>query len=246
MYQQSPTQQQAVTRRYRNASEYARDAQQMGAAGFQVWSQTPAGTTWGRVVWAGTSPPIPAPVGAGMSTGKAVLSVLGVLAAILVLGLVATANSTSNSGTSNSSGISGRSVSVAGTTTVLDVTATVPPVSYQTLDVRDLTKNPDAYKGKRIQMQGRVFNIQVSGKHTRMQIYVAVPGGSTFDEQAVVVEYDGASDGIYEKTNVLVYGTSNGTQTGKNRFGGEVTQPVVTADRVEIAASGTTTPTAKA
>ncbi len=103
---------------------------------------------------------------------------------------------------------------------------------YAMVDVRDLKKNPDAYKDKSIQVQGEVFNIKEQNGQTFLQMWVAIPGGSQFDREAVVVTYGGALPNVYEKTKITVFGIGAGTDSGKNAFGGTNTQPAIRADRV--------------
>lgn len=106
---------------------------------------------------------------------------------------------------------------------------------YQTVDVRDLKKNPDAYKGKLVQVRGEVFNIREQSGRTFLQMWVSIPGGTQFDREAVVVTYGGPLPNIYEKTPIAVFGTGAGTDSGTNAFGGTNTQPAIHADRVMLA-----------
>lgn len=107
---------------------------------------------------------------------------------------------------------------------------------YRTIDVRDLKKNSDAYKGKPVQLNGEVFNIKEQSGRTFLQMWVAIPGGSAVDREAVVVNYGGTLPNVYEKTKITVFGIGDGTGSGKNAFGGTNTQPVISADRVVITA----------
>lgn len=106
---------------------------------------------------------------------------------------------------------------------------------YATLDVRELKKNPDTYKGKRIQVQGDVFNIQEMNGTTYLQMYVPIPGGTAYDREAVVVHYRGTLPNVYEKTKIAVFGVGEGAASGTNAFGGKNTQPAIKADRVSVA-----------
>lgn len=114
--------------------------------------------------------------------------------------------------------------------------AALTDADYRTMDVRDLKKNPDAYKGKPVQLNGEVFNVKEQNGRTFLQMWVAIPGGTQFDHEAVVVNYGGTLPNVYEKTRITVFGVGDGTGSGKNAFGGTNTQPAIRADRVTITA----------
>lgn len=78
---------------------------------------------------------------------------------------------------------------------------------YQQVDVRDLVIRTDDFVGKKLVVSGSVFNIQVQGTNTGMQIWATTVDGS---QEAIVVQYSGDSSGIYEGTWVTVYGTGVG------------------------------------
>lgn len=99
---------------------------------------------------------------------------------------------------------------------------------YQWVDTRDLVIRPGEFEGDRIAVAGTVFNIDVDGNFTAMQIWL--DGGS----EAAVIVYEGDSRGIYEGTWVTVYGTGAGTFEGTNAFGGSISQPVIAADIVDF------------
>lgn len=72
----------------------------------------------------------------------------------------------------------------------------------------------------------------MGGTVTRMQLWVEVPGGSQFDREAVVVDFEGTLEEVYKDTYVLVYGKGAGTFTGRNAFGAEIVQPAIAAEYV--------------
>lgn len=113
-------------------------------------------------------------------------------------------------------------------------TATQFKSLYAEIDVRELDKNPDLHLGERIVLRGQVFTIQEDADGTFLQIWVRYPGGSSYDRIAVVVIYDGILPGVYEDTNITVYGTALGTFEGTNAYGGTITQPRVFADVIEV------------
>lgn len=99
---------------------------------------------------------------------------------------------------------------------------------YQWIDARDLIIRPGTFEGQKIVVQGSVFNIQVEGNFTFMQIWVS---GGNYD--AVMIGYYGDSTGIYEGTWVTVYGEGAGTSSGTNAYGGTITQPLIQADIID-------------
>lgn len=99
---------------------------------------------------------------------------------------------------------------------------------YQWVDTRDLVIRPGEFKGDKIAVSGSVFNIDVDGDLTAMQIWL--DGGS----EAAVIYYAGDSRGIYDGTWITVYGTGDGTFEGTNAFGGTISQPVIAADIVDF------------
>lgn len=98
---------------------------------------------------------------------------------------------------------------------------------YQWVDTRDLVIRPGEFEGDKIAVSGSVFNIDVEGNLTVMQIWL--DGGS----EAAVIVYFGDTRGIYEGTWITVYGTGDGTFTGTNAFGGTIVQPMIVADIVD-------------
>jgi hypothetical protein len=97
------------------------------------------------------------------------------------------------------------------------------------VDIRALSKNPDRYSGQEVHYRGEVFTIEESDEGTAMQVWVDIPGGSEFDRDAVVVYFEGSTDGIYEGTEVEFWGYCIGTLEGTNAFGGIVRQPLISA-----------------
>ena len=99
---------------------------------------------------------------------------------------------------------------------------------YQWVDTRDLVIRPGEFQGEKIAVSGSVFNIDVEGDLTVMQIWL--DGGS----EAAVVAYEGDSRCIYEGSWVTIYGTGAGTFEGTNAFGGIIVQPLIFADIVDF------------
>lgn len=117
------------------------------------------------------------------------------------------------------------------------VTPTLTPTEdvrslYSEIDVRELTSYADSHLGEKVKLRGQVFNIG----EDFFQINVRVPGGSTYDTDPVIISYLTITlpPGLYERTNVIVYGTVMGTWEGTNAFGGAIVQPWVDAEIIEF------------
>jgi len=89
---------------------------------------------------------------------------------------------------------------------------------YEEVPTKDLVTYPDKYKGQKIKIRGRVFNIN---SDTEFQMWV----GWSYD--AVYVVMLKPYDDIYEDNWVTVYGTVEGENCGVNAYGGEVCQPLI-------------------
>lgn len=100
---------------------------------------------------------------------------------------------------------------------------------YEWIDARDLVIRPGIFEGQKIAVSGTVFNIQVEGELTFMQIWV---DGGNYD--AVMIGYRGDSRGIYEGTWVTIYGIGLGTMEGTNAYGAKIVQPLIRADIVDF------------
>ena len=113
-------------------------------------------------------------------------------------------------------------------------TATVDPeitkARWSTVDIRDLAKNPDGYIGREVHYRGEVFSIEESSDGSAMQVWVDIPGGSEFDQEAVIVFFEGKTDNIYEGTEVEFWGYCSGAFEGTNAFGGTIQQPLILAE----------------
>jgi endonuclease YncB( thermonuclease family) len=113
-------------------------------------------------------------------------------------------------------------------------------------DVRELAIRPGNLLGDKVAFTGEIFTIQVAtpgriftvGDVTEveasavMQLWVYAPDGT---REPVFVAFDGDTSGMFEGTVVTVYGTVVGTQNGTNAMGGEISQPLVTADIIDFA-----------
>jgi hypothetical protein len=113
-------------------------------------------------------------------------------------------------------------------------TPTLAPVIYRRPDVRDLVKNPDAYRGSSILIRGEVFTITENNDGAIMQIWVRHPDGSEFDREAVIVTYNGSTDSIYKESVIEVLGFGIGSYEGSNAFGASIRQPAIKADQIDL------------
>ncbi|MDZ4718352.1 MAG: hypothetical protein SH847_07745 [Roseiflexaceae bacterium] len=106
---------------------------------------------------------------------------------------------------------------------------------YPEVDIRDLVKRPQRYKGQKFQVTGKVFTIReqvddglfgTGETITQIQIWVTTPDGS---KEAVVVLFNGTLEKVFEESTIIVYGVGEGTYEGVNGFGATITQPKVKA-----------------
>jgi hypothetical protein len=124
------------------------------------------------------------------------------------------------------------------------------------MDVRELDKNPHQYVGTGcFTMSGRVLTIQeapagslllpevhTAGGETEtlfvravLQIQVLRPDASSqFDTLPVVVLTDESTAGVFEDSQIRVWGEALGVYEGTNAFGGAITQPVMRAVLLEV------------
>ncbi len=218
-----PTRRDMFTHTYKNGAAFNRHAAQMRQAGWHIGPHTERGkkatVTWYRDAPVSVAPDafLPPPPKGGLGA----LGIIGiVVGAVVVLAIVGAAIGASNATAKNNA---------AATRAI-----TYSDSDYATVDVRALKKNPETYKDRRIQVQGEVFNIRERGGSTFLQMYVPIPGGTQFEREPVVVNYNGTLPSVYEKTTITVFGVGDGTGSGTNAFGATNTQPAIRADRVVV------------
>jgi hypothetical protein len=83
---------------------------------------------------------------------------------------------------------------------------------------KELITYPEAHVGEKVQVRGRVFNINGD---TELQIYIA----GTYE--AVYVVMQSSFSDIYENDVITVYGIVAGENCGTNAFGAEICQPLL-------------------
>lgn len=110
--------------------------------------------------------------------------------------------------------------------------STINPVVYKEIDIRELDNYTENYIDQKVRLLGKVFNID----NNYLQIHVQKPGDKKWDTIPVIISFSKKvlPPGVYEDTYILVYGTVSGESSGKNLFGGVISQPNVTADFIEI------------
>lgn len=90
---------------------------------------------------------------------------------------------------------------------------------------KDFLKAPDRYKGQRLNITGKVLEIQESDGQSFIQIII------TRDYDSVVVGYPGVVD-VYKDDWVAIYGEGAGSVDGKNRMGASISWPAIKATYV--------------
>lgn len=91
---------------------------------------------------------------------------------------------------------------------------------------KEFLKNPDKFLGKRVNVVGKILEIEEENGKTVMQIYI------TRDYDTVIVRHPGSIP-FYKEDLIIVYGEGEGSVTGMNRFGAEMKWPVLLAKYVE-------------
>ncbi len=135
MSQPPPLRRDQITVEYRNGAAFSKHAAQMQQAGWQIGPHTEQGkkasVVWFRDVPASVPPKafLPTPPRNGLSLIRVIGIALAVLVVLLIIGAAIGGTNT----TANKSAVATRAV-------------TLSDGDYQTVDVRDLKKNPDAYK----------------------------------------------------------------------------------------------------
>jgi hypothetical protein len=106
-------------------------------------------------------------------------------------------------------------------------TARPNPASYSTIDIRELESYANRHVGRRVRLTGTVFNIGDGF----LQMWVNKPN-SEWDRVAVIVSYPAnvLPSGVYEDSEITVYGVVMGTQQGENAFGAQISQPHLRAE----------------
>jgi hypothetical protein len=130
----------------------------------------------------------------------------------------------------NCRGASGEYINPPPPTPVPTPSAEEIRAQYTWVDTRELISRPFQYEGQKIAVSGEVFTLDVDEGGTGMQIWVDTPNGR---EAVVIVAIGNQTPGLYEGMWVTVYGTGQGTFTGTNGFGAQITQPLIRADIID-------------
>ena len=89
----------------------------------------------------------------------------------------------------------------------------------------------DSYKGKYINIVGKVFNVDKNGDSIAVQAWY---DPETADRQFIVYADKEVAADVKEDDYIRVDGRISGTFTGENLMGGEITAPTIEADTIEI------------
>ena len=103
------------------------------------------------------------------------------------------------------------------------------------VDVRELYKNIDKYHDWKLYYEGSVLSIQSDSSGTLVQVRVYY-GSGVLDDKVIDVYFDTSvpTDGIYEDTNVAVWGRPVKMFTITNAYGGQVDQPLLSGDYIAV------------
>lgn len=102
---------------------------------------------------------------------------------------------------------------------------------YESIPYNELARNPDAYKGKKIEISGRV--LQVSEGSSENQLRVATSGNY---DNVVMVGYNPklVSSRVLEDDRVTVYGTYVGIYSYTSVMGATISVPGVSAKSIKV------------
>lgn len=89
----------------------------------------------------------------------------------------------------------------------------------------------DSYKGKYINIAGKVFSIDKDGDAVAMQVWYDVENA---EQQFIVYADKEIASGVKEDSFVKVDGKITGTFTGENYFGGEITALMIDAESLKV------------
>jgi hypothetical protein len=106
------------------------------------------------------------------------------------------------------------------------------PNDYATVDYKTIARTPDDYEGKKIAFTGKVVQVLEGTSETDLRI--ATDG--EYDD-VILVDFDPTIMGgthILEDDNVSIYGISKGLYTYQSTMGGDITVPLLVADKIVI------------
>ena len=89
----------------------------------------------------------------------------------------------------------------------------------------------DSYKGKYINLVGKVFNVDKDGETIALQVWYDVENA---DRQFIVYADNELAGSVKEEDFIKVDGKITGTFTGENYFGGEIKALLVEAETLEV------------
>jgi hypothetical protein len=89
----------------------------------------------------------------------------------------------------------------------------------------------DSYKGKYIELVGKVFNVDKDGDTIAMQVWYDVENA---DQQFIVYADKEMAGSVKEDDFIKVDGKITGTFTGENYFGGEIKALLIEAESLEV------------
>lgn len=92
--------------------------------------------------------------------------------------------------------------------------------------IKEYLKNPKKFTGIRLNVVGKIMEIEESAGRTGLQMYV----NRNYD--TVIVQYPG-SVAFYKDDLIRVYGIGAGVFEGQNRFGATITVPLIEAKYIK-------------
>ena len=103
---------------------------------------------------------------------------------------------------------------------------------YETgITFKQLSRNPDDYKGKKVKFTGYVLQIMEGTSENQMRVATS---GHYDDVIYVAYDPDDLDFRLLDDDNVVIYGVSIGLYSYETVLGDTVTLPAIVADRVEL------------
>ncbi len=93
--------------------------------------------------------------------------------------------------------------------------------AYSGIEIKDLIKSPSTFENNNVFLRGRVEWIKEEkvSDETVTSMIINVDEFDSFIGESVSVKYRGRLPGIYEKSEINIYGIVKGTETAYNSFG---------------------------
>ena len=105
----------------------------------------------------------------------------------------------------------------------------------ETYDYKDIMRDVESYKGKKIKISGRVNQVVTESEDgTGESEYKVATGEDGYDDDILLYFQRGDTPKLLEDDQVTIYGEISGTETYTSILGESITVPVITGAYVDI------------